>query len=140
MPSSQSILYDPEKYRAAATHATTAEDYRARSAQLATARDDIQEQIDTTAKDLDGATDEAQVARLQGKIAILQEQQEQLSRAELLAGAQSTVEVGDTHSQKQAQAQAAAKAFDQERRAALAKATQGTIPKSKPSTFDPTAK
>lgn len=140
LPSGQAIQYDPEKYRAAATHAAIAEDYRARSEQLATAREDIQKQIDTTAKDLDEATDEAQVARLQGKIAILQGQQEQLSREELLAAAQSTVEVNDTNSQKQAQAQAAAEAFDQERRAALVKATQGTIPKSKPSTFDPTAK
>lgn len=140
LPNGQPIQYDPGKYRAAATHAAIADDYRTRSSQLATARENIQKQIDSTAADLDGATDEAQVARLQGKIAILQGQQEQLSREELLAAAQSTVETNDTTAQKQAQAQAAAEAFDQERRAALSKASQGTIPKSKPSTFDPTAK
>lgn len=140
LPNGQPIQYDPAKYRAAAMHAAIAEDYRARSGQLAKAREEIQKQIDSTAAQLDSATDNAGVARLQGKIAILQGQQEQLSREELLAAAQSTVQANDTESQKQAQAQAAAEAFDQERQAAMSKATQGTIPTPKPSTFNPAAK
>jgi len=140
LPSGQPVQYDPAKYRAAAMHAAVAEDYRARSDQLAKAREDIQQRINDTASDLDAATDNAEVSRLQGKIAILQGQQEQLSREELLAAAQSTVQVNDTETQRQAEAQAAAEAFDQERRAAMAKATQGTIPTPKPSTFEPVSK
>lgn len=140
LPDGRPVQYDPAKYRAAAMQTAIAGDYRARSQRLAQAREEIMERIESTAGQLDSATDNAEVARLQGKIALLQGQQEQLSREELLAAAQSTLQANDTEARRQAQAQAAAEAFDQERQAAMAKATQGTIPTPRPSTFNPAAK
>ncbi|NJM31329.1 MAG: hypothetical protein HC855_15710 [Rhizobiales bacterium] len=81
---------------------------------------------------MNAASTDTQVARLQGRMAILQGQQEQLSREETLAAAQSTIETNDVAMSRRAQAQAQAEAFDQERQEALTAATQGNVPEPKP--------
>ncbi len=126
------IKRDANSYRQYATHGAIVDDYRSRSAQLATSRQRIQTEMDQTAQDLDSANTDSKVARLQGRMAILQGQQEQISREETLAAAQSTIEKNDVEMTRRAQAQAQAEAFDQERRAVLAAATTGSVPEPKP--------
>lgn len=128
----KTIKRDADAYRQYATHGAIVDDYRSRSAQLATSRKRIQAEMDQTAQDLDGATTDSEVARLQGRMAILQGQQEQISREETLAAAQSTIEKNDVEMTRRSQAQAQAEAFDQERQAALASATTGSVPEPKP--------
>ncbi len=126
------IRRNANSYRQYATHGAIVDDYRARSSQLAASRKKIQTEMDQTAKGLNAANSEAKVARLQGRMAILQGQQEQISREETLAAAQSTIEKNDVEMTRRAQAQAQAEAFDQERRAAMATATTGSVPEPKP--------
>ena len=120
--------YNEDNFRKYAVHGEIADDYRERSGQLAQARKNIQTELDRTAHDLDNATTEAEVARLQGRAAILQGQQEQLSREELIGAAQSTVEVNDFTMTRNAKGEAQAHAFAEERRAAIERNSSLTVP------------
>lgn len=133
MADGTALKLDPDAFRKFALHGQLTDSYYQRSADLKTAREEIGAEIERTLKEVDSASTDAEVARATAKLTGLSAQQEQLSREEALAAAQSTVAANDISVNNEARRQAAATAYDQEHDKAMKAAVQGTLPTPKPS-------
>ncbi|MES2704988.1 MAG: hypothetical protein V4726_00135 [Verrucomicrobiota bacterium] len=131
MADGTALNLDPDAFRKFALHGQLTDSYYQRSGDLKTAREEIRAEIERTLKEVDSASTDAEVARATAKLTGLSAQQEQLSREEALAAAQSTVAANDITINNQARRQAAATAYDQEHDKAMKAATRFTVPEPK---------
>jgi hypothetical protein len=127
-----SIERDVEAYRKFAVHDEVRDRYAAKSEDYRTAREGLQQQVETTMTDLDSAPDDATVARLTAKLNGLNAQMEQLYQEQAISAAESTITANDLEVTRRRQEQAAAEAFDQQHEKAMEEATQLTFPKPQP--------
>ena len=127
-----SIDRDVEAYRKYAVHDEVRDRYQAKSEDYKTARGDLQQQVGDTMEQLDGAQDDATVARLTAKLNGLNAQMEQLYQEQAISAAESTITTNDLEVTRRKKEQAAAEAFDQQHEKAMDAASQGEFPEPKP--------
>jgi hypothetical protein len=120
-----SVSLDPNSFRQAALLGKITDEYAQNAAGNATTRASLEAQFKQTLSDLDNATDDATVARLNTKLQGLTEQKRALDAADQSAAAASTITTNDIMVGRKAAEEAAAAQLDAQYKSDMQTATQG---------------